>query len=139
MKIFKLISRVGFFIPLGFLCFSACGKSVDENRSQDEDKLFESTCRLTKQYIDSLEHAPDSAALNAIMARFDNQLTSLNFSVRAETDYRLTEGRNDTIASLLDSLRRIYDERLHNLAHIGDVEAETDSVANPENSMPAIQ
>ena len=112
----------------------SCGSSDKSDNNADADRLFSETCRLTKLYTDSMKNAPDSAILNSLMERFDARLTDINFSVKAETDYNLTEGRNDTIASLIDSLRHAYDSRLYRLAHPINEPADSAAIPSSRNS-----
>ncbi len=126
-----------FFVSILLLAgmmISSCNKSRSEDDNKDIDRLYSETCRLTKVYTDSMAHAKDSTALMDLMKRFDERLTNLNFSVRAETDYHLSEGMNDTISMLVDSLRRVYDNRLYRLGHPGQEVADSlshDSLPEP--------
>lgn len=113
----KNLAVIYLFIVFGGIIFSSCGNSENREGDAEADLLFNETCRLTGIYIDSMANAPDSTSLIAMMERYDAGLTSINFRVMPETDYHLSEGRNDTIAALIDSLRRVYDARLYRLAH----------------------
>ncbi len=109
--------KILIIIPVLAFILYACGNRTEENRNEDVEKLYNQTFRLTKLYTDSMSQATDSASLHGLMERFDARLSELNFSVKAETDYHLDEGKNDTIFLLIDSLRRTYDHRLYHLAN----------------------
>lgn len=108
------------FIPVLILTMvinGSCSQSTEEVANQDADRLFSESCKLTELYIDSMMKAQDSTDVIGLMERFDTRLTKLNFSVLPETDYHLSEGRNDTISALIDSLRKVYDRKLYSYAH----------------------
>lgn len=112
----KLIFCLPLFLLAGIVV-SACENTGSNDDNQDVERLYSETCRLTALYTDSMTKANDSSALSGLMKRFDERLTRINFSVKPETDYHLSEGMNDTISLLIDSLRRVYNERLYELAH----------------------
>lgn len=109
--------KIFFSLPLLTALLASCNSASEENNYEEVDRLYDKTCQLTKIYTDSITHAEDSASLSGLMERFDARLSDLNFSVKAETDYSLDEGKNDTIFLLIDSLRRAYDIRLYRLGH----------------------
>ncbi len=94
-----------------------CGKKDVTRNNSDANKLYIGTCKITKLYIDSMKVANDSALLRGLLERYDASITDLNFSVSADTDFDLSEEKNDTIAMLVDSIRRLFDQRLFYLAH----------------------
>lgn len=94
-----------------------CRKTQEEVSNEDTDKLFKGMCQLTQVYIDSMEKSHDSLMIQALMERYDLRVTELNFKVAANTDYALTEGKNDTIALLVDSMRRVFNRKLLGFAH----------------------
>ena len=111
--------RFLYILPIAIfsLTIISCGNKNEVNHNTDANKLYTGTCDLTKTYIDSMEQAKDSMALHGLMERYDNKITELNFSVTADTDFDLTEGKNDTIALLVDSIRRVFDRKLNYFAH----------------------
>ncbi|MDE6271803.1 MAG: hypothetical protein K2M31_02210 [Muribaculaceae bacterium] len=114
------MKKMIFILPLSIMLgmgVYGCNNSDSDDGNEDVGRLYSETCRLTKVYTDSIAHANDSTSVMELMKRYDDRLTNLNFSVRAETDYHLSEGMNDTISMLVDSLRRVYDSRLYRIAH----------------------
>lgn len=99
----------------------SCRGEQEANDNTDINTLFKGTCKLTTVYIDSIKTAKDSAELESLMERYDVRVTELNFRVAADTDLRLSEGQNDTIIQLMDSIRKIYDVRRHFFAHHKEV------------------
>lgn len=126
----KINLSTAFLLIPGLITVS-CGSNATDTSDMDSEKLFHETRSLTLTYIDSLNKANDSTAVKGLYERFDNKLTELNFSVAADTDYRIDEGQNDTIAVLLDSIRRVYDGRLYRLGHPSS-EQRNDSVTPEE-------
>lgn len=57
-------------------------------------------------YTDSITHAKDSASLLALMQRYDDSLTKLNYEYPANSDILIDEGENDTIKML--SMRIVH-------------------------------
>ena len=107
------------FLPsiLLLLVSVACGSKMEVNENTYHDKLFKGTCKITASYIDSMKNAKDSTSLKGLLERYDLSITTLNFSVPADTDLNLTEGQNDTIATLVDSIRKVYELRMDFLLH----------------------
>lgn len=111
------------------LILAACSSNNDEKGDEEARSLYTGTCRLAKIYTDSIRRAPDSTKAIALMERFDERLTELNFNHAPDTDLRLSEGENDTLALLLRRLRASYEARLDSLAH-------KKAADHPENSTP---
>lgn len=115
MKILRIVNLLPIFILI--VAAVGCGNKGEENRDAEARKLFDGMCRLTSLYLDSIESAKDSVRVNALMENYDTKITELNFSVKPDTDFQLTQGENDTIAMMVDSIRRVYDRKLYNFSH----------------------
>lgn len=112
-----MMKHTRYLIPaIAILLAASCSSNSEEKSEQEVRKLFEQTCKLTKLYTDSIKSANDTTAVEALMTRFDERMTDLNFSVTADTDLKLTEGQNDTIASLIAKLRSVYNARLDSVS-----------------------
>ena len=97
---------------IGLVAESCQEKRPDEGR-ENATQLYNRSVSLTRQYIDSLRGAKDSAAVNGLSERYEEALTHLQFEYPAATYLEIEEGKNDTLtrltlryAELRDSLLR---------------------------------
>ena len=113
----KSITKI--FVPalIIFMIFVGCHGQQEIRDNSDINKLFNGMCRITSSYMDSMNNAKDSALLIGLMERYEASITELNFSVVADTDLHLSEGQNDTIYQMLDSIRRLFDIRMDSFLH----------------------
>lgn len=107
---------------------TGCKKEMKDPKPAEARALFESTCELTRSYIDSIKIAKDTAMLHQLITNFEERIDNLNMSSAPDIDYSLTEGENDTIMQLLDRLSAARAERLKALA------SKTDSITTPSES-----
>lgn len=110
----KIIISVALAAML-ILYISSCGKKVEEDSRGDAKGLYKRTCSLTQAYIDSISVAKDTLELNDLLDRYEERVDALNMEVESETDFKLTEGENDTIIQLLERLSHVRRERLRAL------------------------
>ena len=117
----KRKSRNGMKWPTGVLfiviiacevIFTCCMNNERKDSKGEEDRLYAETLALIRQYSDSLEVSKDTAAIKNLMIHFQDRLDRLNNKVAPETDMRMSEGQNDTLAQMLIDLLRLRDERL---------------------------
>ena len=101
-------------MPVLLSVLAGCGKSGDGDRMPPDDAylLYHKTNRLLRQYYDSISQAPDSATAIGAFEHLNSELDSLNFSVEADTDLKLTEGENDTTYRNIIAVRKLYDRKL---------------------------
>lgn len=121
-------------MSLGAAGCSNDGAKKDRGEATD---MFERICRLTEEYTDKLESAPDSADWAALCSEFEEKLDKVNFSYPPDTDLLMTEGQNDTIFTLMQEYAKIRDQRIHGLLHpepLTDTLAVSDSLAAVEES-----
>ena len=117
----KRKSRNGMKCPTGVffiviiaceVIFTCCMNNERKDSKGEEDRLYAETLALIRQYSDSLEVSKDTAAIKNLMIHFQDRLDRLNNKVAPETDMRMSEGQNDTLAQMLIALLRLRDERL---------------------------
>lgn len=77
-----------------------CSHPVTDSREQDAAALYNDLCALSRRYADSLQHAGDSAAVSALMERYESAYDRISLNVLPETDLYLDEGQNDTLKML---------------------------------------
>ena len=100
-------------------------KTID-NKSES-DKMFIELKELLMLYSDSLKNASDSASITNIVDRYESELTKTIYKYPAESDLQLTQGQQDTIASLTENFVAIKRLKYSNLLHGNDSIA-TDSI-----------
>lgn len=97
------------------LVFVSCAREQEEQSREESIKLYRSISSLAETYIDSLENAKDTLALNSLMERFENRLDDINYAVIPDTDYSLSEDENDTIFMLLTQVMAARRTRMEEL------------------------
>ncbi|MDE7350845.1 MAG: hypothetical protein K2N25_07245 [Muribaculaceae bacterium] len=120
-------NRISIVLITALLCVCVAGCSK-ENKKKDRSKatqMYERICRLTEEYTDRLENAPDSADWASVCTEFEEKLDKITFSYPPDTDLLLTEGQNDTINILLQEYVKMRERRIHGLLNR---EVETDSL-----------
>ena len=111
------------------LCTNGCTQEKSRKDRSEATAMFESICKLTKEYIEKLKVAPDSADWADIGADFEEKLDKINFSYPPDTDLLLTEGQNDTIHALMKEYVKARRERIHGILH-PQVEADSSVVSD---------
>lgn len=99
------------------LCFSACSREKSTKDRSQADEMFARICRLTKEYTERLDAAPDSADWASMCSEFEEKLDKISFSYPPDTDLLLTEGQNDTIHSLIQDYVKVRESRIHEILH----------------------
>lgn len=110
----------------GLSVITGCNRGDTGYTNGEETRLFEESVKLLKLYTDSLSQAKDTALIDGLMIRFREKLDRINNSVPPETDMHLSEGQNDTLASMTRSL---LDARLKSM-RIASGKELTDSVTS---------
>lgn len=126
--VFAIMAAVSVFL-------AGCAKENSKQDRSDATDMFGRICRLTKEYTEKLEAAPDSADWAAVCSEYEEKLDKISFSYAPDTDLLLTEGQNDTIHFLMQEYVRIRDQRIHGLLH---PEPEVDSLASAD-SLEAVE
>lgn len=126
-----LIPIVLLFLLAVLQLFTSCRQSEKNIQDHASLALYQQTCELTEAYLDSVSSAPDSLQLMLITDRFESRMERLNMDVAPETDYRLSEDQNDTIARLIEKLILAKEARLkyflrHTSEHTDSVGKEPD-------------
>ena len=70
-----------------------------------------------KSYIDSIAVAKDSSSIYSLLSRYETRLAKINMDAPPQTDLKITEGNNDTLMQLANSLRTLSHIRLNSLSH----------------------
>lgn len=94
------------------LVAGGCRHEQTDSSRQEAHDLYMAQVNLLGKYIDSLRHAPDSAAAYSIDQRFQQALTRINMDASAELDTKLTEGENDTLFLLTERYVRLRDKKV---------------------------
>lgn len=113
-------------IALVCLCAFGCTQEKSRKDRSEATAMYERICKLTKEYTEQLEAAPDSADWAAIGAEFEEKLDKISFSYPPDTDLLLTEGQNDTIHALMQEYVKARGERIRGILH---PQVEEDSLA----------
>lgn len=82
----------------------SCHGHNNQGNHEVARQLFMKSMYLTEEYIDSLEHAKDSAAVNRMVENFNLKITTVNYQFPPDTDLDLSEEEND---SLIRMFKRI--------------------------------
>ncbi|MDE7421260.1 MAG: hypothetical protein K2N35_13760 [Muribaculaceae bacterium] len=117
-------------ILLGLICTLGCTK---ENKTKDRSEatdMFHRICKLTKEYSEKLNNAPDSSAWAAACSEYEDKLDKISFSYPPDTDLLLTEGQNDTIHALMKDYIKARDGRIHDIMY---PKVEIDSLVNADS------
>ena len=109
------------------LIVGGCSNPKTIDNKSESDKMFIELKELLLLYSDSLKNASDSASITNIVDRYESELTKTIYKYPAESDLQLTQGQQDTIASLTDNFVAIKRLKYSNLLHGNDSIA-TDSI-----------
>ncbi|MDE5849922.1 MAG: hypothetical protein K2H38_07255 [Muribaculaceae bacterium] len=117
---------------LASVCIGVAG-CAQEKKKKDRSQateMYERICKLTEDYTDRLQNAPDSADWASVCSEFEEKLDKITFSYPPDTDLLLTEGQNDTIHLLMQEYVRMREVRIHGLLH---PQVETDSLPETDS------
>ena len=109
------------------LIVGGCSNPKTIDNKSESDKMFIELKELLMLYSDSLKNASDSASITNIVDQYESELTKTIYKYPAESDLQLTQGQQDTIASLTDNFVAIKRLKYSNLLHGNDSIA-TDSI-----------
>ena len=109
------------------LIVGGCNNSKTIDNKSESDKMFIELKELLILYSDSLKNASDSASITNIVDRYESELTKTISKYPAESDLLLTQGQQDTIASLTENFVAIKRLKYSNLLQGNDSIA-TDSI-----------
>lgn len=96
---------------------SSCIQKKERSLRGDARELYVKSRRITEAYLDSMASAKDSASLLSLCTGFDDAITKLNYEYSAGADYEISEGENDTLATLTTRFISIRDSLLHAYAN----------------------
>lgn len=109
------------------LIVGGCSNPKTIDNKSESDKMFIELKELLMLYSDSLKNASDSASITNIVDRYESEQTKTIYKYPAESDLQLTQGQQDTIASLTENFVAIKRLKYSNLLHGNDSIA-TDSI-----------
>lgn len=112
--------RTLLYLSLGFtIAVAAAGCTTKDTEGRDEAArtLYERSVGFTRQYIDSLMGARDSATVLKLSALLDSELTKINYSYPPDTHLEISEGENDTLSNLNERFVLLRDSLLYRFAH----------------------
>ena len=109
------------------LIVGGCSNPKTIDNKSESDKMFIELKELLLLYSDSLKNAADSASITNIVDRYESELTKTIYKYPAESDLQLTQGQQDTIASLTENFVSLKRLKYSNLLQNNDSIA-TDSI-----------
>lgn len=104
-------------MAVAIACGAGCSKEKKAKDRSQADDMYRKICRLTEEYTDRLESAPDSADWASLCSEYEERLDKISFSYPPDTDLLLTEGQNDTIHSLMREYVKARESRIHGILH----------------------
>lgn len=110
-----------------------CERKAENSERAEARALYGESLDLIDRYTDSVSAAKDSATLNGLMARYQEEIGDLNFRHAPEASYAISEGENDTLTTRTLRLVNLADSLLYRYAH--PLVLRTDSVS--KDSLPA--
>lgn len=96
---------------------TSCVKESDNNDREKALELYTKSMTIINIYTDSMRRAPDSITANGLLIRLDDALSHLNYEFDDETDRKISEGENDTLAAATMRFVALRDSILYRLAH----------------------
>ena len=124
-----MIMKKSFLASLAsmLLIVGGCSNPKTIDNKSESDKMFIELKELLLLYSDSLKNASDSASITNIVDRYESELTKTIYKYPAESDLQLTQGQQDTIASLTENFVSLKRLKYSNLLQNNDSIA-TDSI-----------
>ena len=115
----------------------SCHGNADHENNEAARQLFLKSKHLTEEYIDSLEHAKDSTAINRMVENFNIKLTTVNYQFPPDTDLDLTEEENDSLIRMFKRVESTVSKKLKGFAAKEPTDSlAKDSVAIQQPSKP---
>lgn len=127
------------YIAVSMAAFSGIISCGSEKKVKDRSaarKMFAEITSLTKSYTSRLENAGDSATWAKICTQYEDSLVKINFSYPPDTDLLLSEGQNDTIATLTRGYIKARDERINAILHPAMPTDTIDTIQIAKDTMP---
>lgn len=127
MRSFPIVILLMLFISAG------CRHEESNVDREEASLLYKRICDAAILYTDSISKAQDSASVETLRDRFEELMVEINYASVPDTDYSLTEGENDTIKMMLDSLVSIRRLRLEELGKPKELPVDSiDSISSVE-------
>lgn len=132
------MKRLPLYVMLLIILAACTEKKTDPARIAARS-LYQKSESILSKYTDSVKNARDSSSLLGIMDRLDLALTECEFTYPPETDLKMSEGENDTLANLAMRISFLRDSLLYVYAHpvVPTDSIPADSVA-VNSSSPAV-
>lgn len=112
--------KIIYVIAISLICLGveSCREKRRDPGRENGTQLYNRSVALTRQYIDSLRGAKDSAAVHGLSERYEEALTHLQFEYPAETYLQIEEGKNDTLTRLTLRYAELRDSLLRRMGSI---------------------
>ena len=125
------MKRYYYLVFFLLILFTSCKKKTTPVNNEDAHELFNQTSSLLVEFTDKIQLAQDSASVDSLKQLVEKHLVDINFSVRPETDYKITEEENDSLFRLMNQYRNISQEKLRSISQNNTLEEELpDSINN---------
>jgi len=99
------------------IAIAGCVTKDSDGREKAARALYERSVNIARLYTDSLRNALDSATVARLSDGLDTELTRLNYAFPPDTYLDVSEGENDTLASLSEQFVLLRDSLLYRFAH----------------------
>lgn len=104
-----------FLLPV---LLSSCEAHNDGSQIDDTNRLYHNLCKITIAYTDSLANARDTTDIQRIVANYELAFEKACFDVPPDTDFNMSEGKNDTIKILQDKFLNTKTEMSHRILNM---------------------
>lgn len=92
-----------------------CSKSNEQSSSDDASRMYNELKKLVISSTDSLKSASDSTSVATAVENYEKLLTKIIMHYPAQTDMRLSQGQQDTLAQLTEKFVSLHREKNHRL------------------------
>lgn len=95
---------------------AACTQKSGDRKRPDAKRLYKESAELGRRYIDSINAAPDSAAIERLRGAYDEAATKINYSYPPDTYLSISESENEVLARITSNLLATIRNRQRALA-----------------------
>lgn len=91
------------------LIMSACKEKTGENADSPATQLYTQSVEILHKNIKLIQKAKTKKELDSLYNIFEEEITTLNLSYPAETDFKMTEAENDSLTTLTFRINHLRD------------------------------
>lgn len=104
-------SKIPYILGIAALVImtDACKKQESEVKENPAHQLYSQSVELLHKNIEIIKGAKSQKELDSLYTDFENQINTLNLSYPPETDFKMTEIENDSLAILTFRLNHLRD------------------------------